>query len=215
MPMHEMTYRKVSHNNTPQMWRSTPSPAILDKAKHIARFGEVDIETCEWGSIVYANVKSTPEADARYSILIQWIDGKLTCMCTCPDKRSGYCKHAAAVIIRAKTREKAPQTKKRKPSWLAAAYSSSASQETSTTTTTGTDDEWIRDVKANQSILNTIDHEQRIDFVSDIIQDDKKAAGVVSQLFGGKDVSSSSYQAMPITRLFDTLAHIKQATTQQ
>ena len=65
---------------------------------------------------VTAAVKGS--GDAWYFVFARWVDGAVRCICSCPDSRPGYCKHAAAALEEsAKDRNKG-----KKRSWLAAAY---------------------------------------------------------------------------------------------
>jgi len=138
----------------------------------------------------------TGSGGKRYGVVIRAQD-KGECflvMCSCPDKRDGYCKHVSAV--------KAFISKPMQPLGLQSEYLQSAFGQLDADSF----DEakcWLDEFAGNEKRMEGSSSESIVSMVLGWLQHDKDAAKTIVQLLGGKFTESSGYQAMSTTQYFD------------
>ncbi|GBG24055.1 Hypothetical Protein FCC1311_002732 [Hondaea fermentalgiana] len=160
---------------------------------------------------------SSASSGARYAVVVRWPrgatpEGGPLCVCSCPDARPGYCKHAAAVIEH--TRPELHQ-----PSWLAAAYKTDGDtvDDDGAGNAAGDSGEsdamrWIKRFRTYEAWLDQRDGPKLRELLGTAIKRDQLCLRITSQMLGGSDAAAESYQTMTATRLFDTRHLIEEAS---
>lgn len=202
-------------------WRCEPSPTAQERGDGLSRTGSVTLLRNSWG-VGLESVVGGSSPGAEYHVLVRWPGSRgACCMCSCPDDRQGYCKHAAATLTVAKAARAqssaapaAPAPRKR-PAWMLAAYSSSSSaaaepEPRAAEARSEAAEAWLAQLRRVEAHLVDAGAEGCRSLLADAVERSAMCGSLVSQLLGGSDAASESYQAMPATLLFDTLAKIRQ-----
>ncbi len=137
------------------------------------------------------------------------------CICSCPDRRDGYCKHCAAVIEELKNMKEFGNNLQKintKSKWIQSAYSSSVN--TKEIISTNTDEKkWLRNFELIENAMNALGVKGCAQFLKNcVLKHDSPSREIVSVLFGGDEARSECYQSMHTTRLVDTWARIDNST---
>jgi hypothetical protein len=207
-------------------WRWRPSPGADEAGAQACRAAPPRLLRSSWGLHVDAAARSSDGA-TLYTVHVRWLPtaagegGPLAAhaICSCPDKREGYCKHAAAVLQAAAARRGEAPGAGGAP-WLRAAYGApreATPQAEAPQLPAGV----LRRVelfRAEERALDLLGAEGTAALLLGAVMAPRSGepgvpddGEVLSRLFGGEDAASESYQLMTATRAFDAMRRLKAA----
>lgn len=199
-------------------WRSQASPGSGERGAEISRRGLVRFARNVPGRAAEAAVTSS-DGESEYFVLVRYLfefhnrNSTLSlphCICSCPDKRQGYCKHSAAVLkdlagSKSSKKGQGEAHKPQKPAWMLSAYSTAAADPVKAATPSAAAVSWSKKVQMDEERMRKLGLERCREFLKDTVSlGSKESQEMVSLLFGGRDAQSESYQNMACTKQFDT-----------
>mmetsp|Transcript_9097 Transcript_9097/g.16795 ORF Transcript_9097/g.16795 Transcript_9097/m.16795 type:complete len:296 (+) Transcript_9097:543-1430(+) len=189
------------------MWRYEPSAGSTERGKSLQLRGLVAIVNKQenpWR--IEAEVQGE---SSTYFVFGRVVDSERIFCCSCPDSRSGYCKHAAAVLCQLKHANQG-NNKSAGPSWLAAAYSSAPVNTEKPTEASLEARTWASQLRLQEHKLNSLDRAGCLDLLVNVLESsESESQAAISRMFGGVGSQSESYQGMAVTRYMDTLARLR------
>lgn len=196
-------------------WRDTAAATAVERGTALAKSGAVETARCIWQRAIDANVTSSQGGTGQYAVVVRWPRGSASlplCMCSCPDSRPGYCKHAAAVL------EYARPSHHKRPAWLESAYKPGDQSEDTdadrmhNSLGLGPQRDWILRFHSYENWLQSCEKPYLQSIFNTAIVRDPACLRVISQMLGGSDAAAEGYQEMTATRLFDTRHLIEHAS---
>jgi hypothetical protein len=205
-------------------WRWRPSAGADEAGALACRAAPPRLLRAAWGAHVDAAARSS-DGQTWYTVNVRWLEtgegGPLAAhaICSCPDKRQGYCKHAAAVLKAAAAQRGAASGGDEAP-WLRAAYGAPREPVLAPD---------LEVLPLPASVLRRVELFRAEERALDLLGAEGTAAlllgtimaprssepgvpddgEVLSRLFGGEDAASEAYQLMTATRAFDAMRRLK------
>jgi len=199
-------------------WQNSASAGAQEKGLTLVREGSAILLRGARGSRTDGIVRSsTGTGGPIYRVSVRYprgISEGAHGVCTCADKRKGFCKHVCALLESARKLSEDESGGTKRPSWLASAYMPASSAKSFAETLAEQSEEtkkWIVDLDQLENWLEkqSVDHLR--DLLTESVSANEQCGSVISQIFGGSDASTSSYQGMVATRFFDTLRLVQEA----
>jgi hypothetical protein len=207
-------------------WRWRPSAGADEAGALACRAAPPRLLRAAWGAHVDAAARSS-DGKNWYTVNVRWLPaatgegGPLAAhaICSCPDKRQGYCKHAAAVLQAAAAQRGAACGGDEAP-WLRAAYGAprEAASDLEVLPLPASVLRRVELFRAEERALDLLGAEGTAALLLGTIMAPRSSepgvpddGEVLSRLFGGEDAASEAYQLMTATRAFDAMRRLKAA----